>query len=149
MIRRPPRSTLFPYTTLFRSDQDVVDGSCLVRDIALDESDELLGDDLVQPAIDRPLLDRDRRSDPDDEAVLALVVRDEILQEVWRNLTERDEQHRATGRGRRRSSLAGEIARREEQQGQADRHSHREHSSSGGRLIYPNFATAPSTTVPL
>src|SRR3712207_8647786 len=22
MIRRPPRSTLFPYTTLFRSDQD-------------------------------------------------------------------------------------------------------------------------------
>src|SRR5688572_31485026 len=23
MIRRPPRSTLFPYTTLFRSDQDV------------------------------------------------------------------------------------------------------------------------------
>src|SRR3989449_5342453 len=27
MIRRPPRSTLFPYTTLFRS---VVDESCLV-----------------------------------------------------------------------------------------------------------------------
>src|SRR3712207_9342742 len=24
MIRRPPRSTLFPYTTLFRSDVDVV-----------------------------------------------------------------------------------------------------------------------------
>src|SRR2546430_3743751 len=24
MIRRPPRSTLFPYTTLFRSDHDVV-----------------------------------------------------------------------------------------------------------------------------
>src|SRR3712207_6868027 len=24
MIRRPPRSTLFPYTTLFRSDQSVV-----------------------------------------------------------------------------------------------------------------------------
>src|SRR5258705_4000597 len=24
MIRRPPRSTLFPYTTLFRSDQDEV-----------------------------------------------------------------------------------------------------------------------------
>src|SRR3712207_7647160 len=24
MIRRPPRSTLFPYTTLFRSDEDVV-----------------------------------------------------------------------------------------------------------------------------
>src|SRR5689334_23563954 len=26
MIRRPPRSTLFPYTTLFRSDPCVVDG---------------------------------------------------------------------------------------------------------------------------
>src|SRR3712207_7544100 len=24
MIRRPPRSTLFPYTTLFRSERDVV-----------------------------------------------------------------------------------------------------------------------------
>src|SRR5258708_13228954 len=24
MIRRPPRSTLFPYTTLFRSDQDMI-----------------------------------------------------------------------------------------------------------------------------
>src|SRR5260370_1068065 len=24
MIRRPPRSTLFPYTTLFRSDRDVL-----------------------------------------------------------------------------------------------------------------------------
>src|SRR3712207_8257338 len=24
MIRRPPRSTLFPYTTLFRSDEDVL-----------------------------------------------------------------------------------------------------------------------------
>src|SRR5260221_10586146 len=29
MIRRPPRSTLFPYTTLFRSDQSVLQG--LVR----------------------------------------------------------------------------------------------------------------------
>src|SRR2546427_8253965 len=26
MIRRPPRSTLFPYTTLFRSEDDVVSG---------------------------------------------------------------------------------------------------------------------------
>src|SRR3712207_8252956 len=26
MIRRPPRSTLFPYTTLFRSEEGVVDG---------------------------------------------------------------------------------------------------------------------------
>src|SRR3989304_4150729 len=30
MIRRPPRSTLFPYTTLFRSDE----GGCRVADTA-------------------------------------------------------------------------------------------------------------------
>src|SRR3712207_7628297 len=29
MIRRPPRSTLFPYTTLFRSGQE--NGACLFR----------------------------------------------------------------------------------------------------------------------
>src|SRR5260221_5947179 len=28
MIRRPPRSTLFPYTTLFRSRRILIDGSC-------------------------------------------------------------------------------------------------------------------------
>src|SRR3712207_8349470 len=32
MIRRPPRSTLFPYTTLFRSDLDVLLGASLVHD---------------------------------------------------------------------------------------------------------------------
>src|SRR2546430_10642019 len=32
MIRRPPRSTLFPYTTLFRSDRGLPSGrSCSVR----------------------------------------------------------------------------------------------------------------------
>src|SRR5260370_15183588 len=40
MIRRPPRSTLFPYTTLFRSvEDDVVEG--LAQDLGL------LGDVLV------------------------------------------------------------------------------------------------------
>src|SRR3712207_7634109 len=33
MIRRPPRSTLFPYTTLFRSDRDRAVGA-VVRAIA-------------------------------------------------------------------------------------------------------------------
>src|SRR5258707_2250302 len=28
MIRRPPRSTLFPYTTLFRSGANMVNGEC-------------------------------------------------------------------------------------------------------------------------
>src|SRR2546422_6059534 len=32
MIRRPPRSTLFPYTTLFRSRQDSLDIPLLERD---------------------------------------------------------------------------------------------------------------------
>src|SRR3712207_8175752 len=31
MIRRPPRSTLFPYTTLFRSRGDDGDAPCLTR----------------------------------------------------------------------------------------------------------------------
>src|SRR2546430_12990644 len=31
MIRRPPRSTLFPYTTLFRSDANLNVGRVLVR----------------------------------------------------------------------------------------------------------------------
>src|SRR3712207_8553815 len=32
MIRRPPRSTLFPYTTLFRSRQRLIDGLGEPRD---------------------------------------------------------------------------------------------------------------------
>src|SRR2546422_5116487 len=31
MIRRPPRSTLFPYTTLFRSRRHVEEGAVVVR----------------------------------------------------------------------------------------------------------------------
>src|SRR3712207_8276044 len=34
MIRRPPRSTLFPYTTLFRSVQDVGGGGGLLEEEA-------------------------------------------------------------------------------------------------------------------
>src|SRR3712207_9120102 len=34
MIRRPPRSTLFPYTTLFRSGTDTsAEGRCVMREI--------------------------------------------------------------------------------------------------------------------
>src|SRR2546427_3804180 len=35
MIRRPPRSTLFPYTTLFRSDFANFDGKVKPRGLAL------------------------------------------------------------------------------------------------------------------
>src|SRR3712207_7358098 len=53
MIRRPPRSTLFPYTTLFRSDHDADDQAA--HDGALDR---------VQPAEDRRR-ERGERGDRD------------------------------------------------------------------------------------
>src|SRR3712207_7490353 len=52
MIRRPPRSTLFPYTTLFRSGGDRVmdEGAHLARLLLLDELERVevldLGRDL-------------------------------------------------------------------------------------------------------
>src|SRR3712207_8583763 len=39
MIRRPPRSALFPYTTLFRSTANVPDNA--FRDMATDYRDEM------------------------------------------------------------------------------------------------------------
>src|SRR3712207_5590775 len=36
MIRRPPRSTLFPYTTLFRSDEEPVDVVAALRESGAD-----------------------------------------------------------------------------------------------------------------
>src|SRR5690349_23535643 len=45
MIRRPPRSTLFPYTTLFRSDQVAIDFDVVAGD---------LGEQLVE----KPLMPR-------------------------------------------------------------------------------------------
>src|SRR3712207_9541231 len=59
MIRRPPRSTLFPYTTLFRSRAEVVEqaprghfllGQLPRRDFLLDGSAEKL---LLRQAINR------------------------------------------------------------------------------------------------
>src|SRR2546430_4898704 len=51
MIRRPPRSTLFPYTTLFRSGHHVVDEGAL---------DDLRHQQLVAPvAVVLPELDGD------------------------------------------------------------------------------------------
>src|SRR2546422_6138532 len=47
MIRRPPRSTLFPYTTLFRSHPERDDGGVAA---ALDEDDALLW---VEPVVAR------------------------------------------------------------------------------------------------
>src|SRR5258707_3770999 len=56
MIRRPPRSTLFPYTTLFRSDL----GGAQRRPRQLDHGADLVGDFRSGRARDRN--ERDRKS---------------------------------------------------------------------------------------
>src|SRR5256885_12031341 len=42
MIRRPPRSTLFPYTTLFRSQRDVVSNRVVEENGFLGDEGDLL-----------------------------------------------------------------------------------------------------------
>ena len=42
MIRRPPRSTLFPYTTLFRSPLDVVETNVLVDSSTVQKENKFL-----------------------------------------------------------------------------------------------------------
>src|SRR5689334_24752225 len=59
MIRRPPRSTLFPYTTLFRSRHE---HACARRD-RRDRRAAAVEDDEVGPALQRHLrAGRDRKS---------------------------------------------------------------------------------------
>src|SRR2546422_4770698 len=54
MIRRPPRSTLFPYTTLFRSYRSTLDGRllavnpALVRMLGYDSEEQLLAVNLAR-----------------------------------------------------------------------------------------------------
>src|SRR3989442_7673998 len=43
MIRRPPRSTLFPYTTLFRSVLDVTEGAIVDRLVVAEVEAQALG----------------------------------------------------------------------------------------------------------
>src|SRR5689334_24414461 len=65
MIRRPPRSTLFPYTTLFRSRVRLEDVGHGVEDL------EALGPDLVLVELEVDLLeDLDLLVGHDDEAGL-------------------------------------------------------------------------------
>ena len=61
MIRRPPRSTLFPYTTLFRSKE-------LLRRLNLDDFDNDLKDKLI-----------------DNTRIPTLLVENEILPKVFTN----------------------------------------------------------------
>src|SRR5687767_15459350 len=67
MIRRPPRSTLFPYTTLFRSRGTPGDGEMdrvHVRGLRLSDR-RSRGDDSARGAARRR---RDREGDPDRQA---------------------------------------------------------------------------------
>src|SRR2546422_4141530 len=43
MIRRPPRSTLFPYTTLFRSNSHIIAPGSAISPLAFDELAGALG----------------------------------------------------------------------------------------------------------
>src|SRR2546425_4089762 len=45
MIRRPPRSTLFPYTTLFRSQDHMRDVEFLDEDVGLHDPGKIGGSD--------------------------------------------------------------------------------------------------------
>src|SRR3712207_9360436 len=54
MIRRPPRSTLFPYTTLFRSDRDAVGAELRLDrgDLTRDERGEQVRVGAADPDLD-------------------------------------------------------------------------------------------------
>src|SRR3712207_6937591 len=62
MIRRPPRSTLFPYTTLFRSDTHMLRGARRLPDACvrrLAEADAILhAGDFIALSVLRELEDR-------------------------------------------------------------------------------------------
>src|SRR2546422_5222909 len=59
MIRRPPRSTLFPYTTLFRSDREIALHQC----IDAPQTRESLGEGLSRrPGVIAPISRRARKS---------------------------------------------------------------------------------------
>src|SRR3989441_11527663 len=65
MIRRPPRSTLFPYTTLFRSGVRRIDRAAREGDLAPVGADAVgaLGEDQMRPAA---LDERDEHRGPDE-----------------------------------------------------------------------------------
>src|SRR5688572_32251345 len=60
MIRRPPRSTLFPYTTLFRSRGDLADRLAEMRERVVLERHRAVAGDAARRHADRArdLLDR-------------------------------------------------------------------------------------------
>src|SRR5256885_10243042 len=75
MIRRPPRSTLFPYTTLFRSDLEEL------IEIAAADAQELQPLEqrhrLIERLIQNPLVELEERQFPVDVVLGRLEVRSE------------------------------------------------------------------------
>src|SRR2546430_8569442 len=72
MIRRPPRSTLFPYTTLFRSDEALASGRTLVTELSsLDYHDVDGGLGRWLSASTGPLHDQVARTDDATKKTLA------------------------------------------------------------------------------
>src|SRR5258708_18698432 len=63
MIRRPPRSTLFPYTTLFRRRILVVEDDVPVR-MLIAEVCRLQGHDVVEAGTGAPALELGRSAPP-------------------------------------------------------------------------------------
>src|SRR2546430_13767618 len=58
MIRRPPRSTLFPYTTLFRSEADDLAPARVVTRARPDERAATWAVEALEPAPERRHVDR-------------------------------------------------------------------------------------------
>src|SRR5690554_7104299 len=67
MIRRPPRSTLFPYTTLFRSVEDIEEAKVLVEDT--DPDMRAMGEEELEAA-------EARKAELEDEIEILLLPKD-------------------------------------------------------------------------
>src|SRR3712207_7485682 len=52
MIRRPPRSTLFPYTTLFRSDKVAINTGAIRRPAVIAEITRQFGNQVLVLSVD-------------------------------------------------------------------------------------------------
>src|SRR5258707_42313 len=105
MIRRPPRSTLFPYTTLFRSDDDRVPAELIAIGC--------LGRAAVHP--DKPPVLGGRPSEPEGRGLVSNVVDAGLLAAGWgRPEPEPDVPRlaRPLGLGEQRAGLPIQVVRR-------------------------------------
>src|SRR5260370_28022126 len=76
MIRRPPRSTLFPYTTLFRSGRLLLRAFHENGQVNIEISDDGAGIDLErvrQKAIDQRLITAEKAQVMEDRETLSLI----------------------------------------------------------------------------